>query len=66
MTVTIPKDPKALTLDERLAWMFKMGEMSLYAFCLAEDVDRETAYRLYQRRQQASRTYSKCMMDIIG
>ncbi|HSF39553.1 MAG TPA: hypothetical protein VLT87_07145 [Thermoanaerobaculia bacterium] len=55
-----------LSNDERLKWIFKMGEMALDAFCLAEDVDREMARRLYERRQQAGRTYSKCMMDLIG
>jgi hypothetical protein len=55
-----------LSIDERLFWAFKMGEMALDAFCLAEDMDREMARRLYKRRQQAGRTYSKCMMDLIG
>lgn len=55
-----------LSLDERLALAFRLGEEGIERFRLANDLDRETAIRILERRRQASRTPSKCMSEIIG
>lgn len=55
-----------LSAEERLHRAFALGEIALEAFRQAQGIDRETAIRLLQRRRQASRRYSKCMMDLIG
>ncbi len=55
-----------LSLDERLALAFRLGEEGLERFRLANGLDRETAIRMLERRRQASRIPSKCMSEIIG
>ncbi len=55
-----------LSLDERLALAFRLGEEGLERFRLANGLDRETAIRTLERRRQAGRMPSKCMSEIIG
>ena len=55
-----------LSLAERLARGFRMGEEGLERFRLANGLDRETAIRILERRRQAGRIPSKCMSEIIG
>lgn len=60
------EEMRRLSLDERLALAFRMGEEGIERFRLANGLDRETAIRILERRRQASRTPSKCMSEIIG
>jgi hypothetical protein len=60
------EDFRKLSYDEQFALVFELGEADLALFCKAQGVDRETGIRLLQRRQQAGRTPSKCMSDLIG
>lgn len=55
-----------LSLDERLALGFRLGEEGLERFRLANGLDRETAIRILERRRQAGRIPSKCISEIIG
>jgi len=55
-----------LSLEERLALAFELGEADLEIFCAAQGIDRRTAIRLLERRRQAGRRPSACMTAIIG
>ena len=55
-----------LSLEERLALAFELGEADLEIFCQTQGVDRSTGIRLLQRRRQAGRRPSRCMTEIIG
>ncbi|HXU30123.1 MAG TPA: hypothetical protein VN851_06055 [Thermoanaerobaculia bacterium] len=55
-----------LSLGERLALVFRLGEDGIERFRLANGLDRETAIRILEGRRQASRTPSNCMSEIIG
>jgi len=56
----------ALSYEERLKLVLRLGEEGIERFRQAHGLDRETAVRIMQRQKQAGRTPSKCMSEIIG
>lgn len=56
----------ALSIEERLALILRLGERDLDLYAQANGLDRETARRALERQRQVGRTPSKCMSDLIG
>jgi hypothetical protein len=54
-----------LPVAERLELALQRGNEELEFFRQAKGLDWKTARRILERRQQAGRTFSKCMMEII-
>ena len=57
---------RRMTIEERLALAFRLGDEDLTSFRDTHGLDRSTAIRLLERRRQATRQPSACMERIIG
>ena len=57
---------RGMTIEERLALAFRLGDEDLESFRATHGLDRPTAIRLLERRRQATRRPSACMERIIG
>ena len=57
---------RSMTVEERLALAFRLGDEDLTSFRATHGLDRPTAIRLLERRRQATRRPSACMERIIG
>jgi len=55
-----------LSPEERIALALRLGDEDLELFCRTQGLDRSEAIRILQRRRQAGRRYSRCMIEIIG
>jgi len=55
-----------LTPEERIELALQLGEEDLEIFCRAQGLERREAIRVLQRRRQAGRRYSRCMIELIG
>ena len=55
-----------MTIEERLALAFRLGDEDLTSFRATHGLDERTAIRLLERRRQATRRRSACMERIIG
>ena len=55
-----------MTIEERLALAFRLGDEDLASFRATHGLDRSTAIQLLERRRQATRRPSACMERIIG
>ena len=57
---------RCMTIEERRALAFRLGDEDLTSFRATHGLDRSTAIRLLERRRQATRRPSACMERIIG
>ena len=62
----LQEEVASLSIEERMALCFQLGERGLELFRQATGLDRETAIRELERQRQAGRTPSKCMSELIG
>jgi hypothetical protein len=56
---------QSLSLEERLAWTFRLGEQDLALLQAARGLDRREALRLLRRQRQAGRQPSRCIEELL-
>ena len=55
-----------MTIEQRLALAFRLGDEDLESFRATHGLDRPSAIRRLERRRQATRRPSGCVERIIG
>jgi hypothetical protein len=58
-------DVLALSIGERVALAFSLGERDLQVYIAFHKVDRQTAINAIRREHQLGRRYSRCMNESL-